>query len=131
MTTIPFRIYTISNEIVQIAMETLTLPLFSTTRETPILIPQQREVVPPKKPSYESNQHTVITSALGAIFPTQTEENKVTKTRRILGETARALSDEHIETIITQFQFLIDSWLDEFEHDIFGGMTLKEVVNEK
>ena len=111
-------------------MESLTLPLFTTTKETPILIPKQKEVPPPKKPSIESNPHSALTNALSSIFPTQTEETKVSKTRRILGETARALSDEQIETIVTQFQFLVDSWLDEFEKDDFNGLTLKEVVSE-
>ncbi len=112
-------------------METLNLPLFSTTRETPILIPQQREGVPPKKPSYELNPHAVITNSLNSIFPTQTEENKVTKTRKVLGETANTLSNEQIETVITQFQYLMDTWLDEYEREVFSGMTLKEVINEK
>lgn len=111
-------------------METLTLPLFSTTKETPILIPQQKEDTPPKKAFIEANPHAALTNALSSIFPTQTEETKVSKTRRILGDTARTLSDEQIETIVTQFQFLIDSWLDEFEKDVFNGLTLKEVVNE-
>lgn len=112
-------------------METLTLPFFTTTKETPILIPQQKEDPPPKKASIEPNPHVVLTNALNSILPTQIEENKILKTRRILGETGRTLSDEQIETIVTQFQFLVDSWLDEFEKEVFNGMTLKEVINEK
>jgi hypothetical protein len=41
------------------------------------------------------------------------------------------LSDEQVEVIAGQFQFLIDSWLDEFEKEIFDGLTLKEIINNK
>ena len=36
------------------------------------------------------------------------------------------MSDEQVPCIATEFQFLIDTWLDEFEKDVFNGMTLKE-----
>ncbi len=111
-------------------MQTTELPLFSAIK-TPILIPQQKEITPPQTTVYTPDPHTVITNALGSIFSTPAEEGKVTKTRRILGETAKTFSDEHIETIITQFQFPIDTWMDEYERDVFSGLTLKEVINEK
>lgn len=86
---------------------------------------------PISKQSVETwNPQAPIEQALNAIFSAQKEENKTTRTRRILGETARMLSDEQIECINAEFQFLIDSWLDEFEKNIFNGMTLKEILNE-
>jgi len=50
--------------------------------------------------------------------------------RKALGETAKSLPDEQIETITTEFQFLIDSWMDDFEKEVFSGQTLKEVLND-
>lgn len=77
------------------------------------------------------NPQVNLEKVLNSIFPQQQEENNITRTRRHLGETAKTLSDEQIQIIVTGFQFLIDAWLDEYERDVFKGMTLKEVLNEK
>lgn len=112
-------------------MQTQELPLFSTLQTTPILIPRQEEIIHSTKKSHEPHPYATLTNTLNSLFPTQTQENKATKTRKALGQTAEAFSDEQVETIVTQFQFLIDSWLDEYERDVFKGLTLKEVINEK
>ena len=83
-----------------------------------------------KPPVIAPNPHTSIENALNAIFPEKIEENRITRTRRLLSETAKTLSDEQIECINAEFQFLIDTWLDEFEKEVFTGRTLKEVLNE-
>ena len=83
-----------------------------------------------KPPVAAPNPHTSIENALNTIFPEKAEENRTTRTRRLLGETAKTLSDEQIECINAEFQFLIDTWLDEFEKEVFIGKTLKEVLNE-
>ncbi len=81
-------------------------------------------------PKNEStNPQIPLENALNSLFPTQTEESKILKTRKNLGETAKTLSDPQVETLITEFQFLIDTWLDEYEREICSGMTLKEVLN--
>ncbi len=84
-----------------------------------------------QSPLSSSHPLAPLEKALQDILPQNTEENTVVKTRRILGEKAKSLSDEQIECAVTEFQFLITNWLDEFEKDIFNGMTLKEVLNEK
>jgi hypothetical protein len=76
--------------------------------------------------SYNSIEH-----AISAIFPTPAVEKKLTKTRSLLGEASHSLSNEQVECLISEFQFLVDTWLDEFEQDVFGGKTLKEVLNEE
>lgn len=108
----------------------MELPLFSASKVTPVRSPQKNEVVPSQKSSYSPTPHSAITNSLSSIFPSQAEENRTSKTRRILGETAKTLSDAHIETIVAQFQYLIDSWMDEYERNIFNGQTLKKVINE-
>ncbi len=97
-------------------METLNL----------ITCPQAQE----RKESYSNPQKT-LENALNAIFPQQIEENKALSTRRILSETAKSFSDEQIECLVTDFQFLINTWLDEFESHVFEGKTLKELLGEK
>jgi len=81
--------------------------------------------------THSQNPQVTLETTLNSIFPQSTEESSILRTKRILGETAKALSDEQISCIVTEFQFLINSWLDEFEKEIFSGSTLRQVLNEK
>lgn len=131
LTTILIRIYTISNEIVITYKTDMELSLYSTQPHSinrDIFKP--KEIQPEKQQTYTPNPHASIEQALQSLFPEQAEENKIARTRKNLGETAKTLSDEQIDCINAEFQFLIDTWLDEYEKDIFSGMTLKEVINK-
>ncbi len=77
------------------------------------------------------NPKIALENVLSEIFPQPTEENKVYRTRQLLGSRAQNLSDEEIETIISEFDYLINTWLDVFEKNIFQGMTLKEILKDK
>ena len=61
------------------------------------------------------------------------EQNQQTKTvqeaRDILGESAQSLSDEQVHDLVTEIQYLVDSWLEEYEQKIFEGKTLKEIIH--
>lgn len=116
MTTIPFGIYNYLNR--DNYMETLNLlhyPSIETTTTTALI----------------SGPQVQLKNALSAIFPQPTEENQIISARRKLGKTAKILTDEQIECMITDFQYLIDTWLDEFECEVFGGKTLKKLLGEK
>jgi len=78
-----------------------------------------------------SGPQVQLKNALSAIFPQPTEENQIISARRKLGETAKTLTDEQIECMVTDFQYLIDTWLDEFECEVFGGKTLKKLLGDK
>lgn len=110
-------------------MEALNLPLYPTLEARP-------KVIPPFKPNSISQQQNYINplasleNTLNSILLSPVEETNVIKTRRILGEIANTLSDEQIECVVTEFQFLINSWLDEFEKDLFNNKTLKEILHE-
>ena len=62
--------------------------------------------------------------------PLEHTEN-LAKAREILGKLANELSDEELKTIVTEIQFLTDSWLDEFEKSIFEGKTLNKLLIEE
>lgn len=96
----------IQNEIVNKAMETTELTLQTTPR-------------------------TSIENAIKSVFPEKEEERKIAKTRSTLGEVGTKLSAEQIECINSEFQFLAETWLDEFEKGVFEGKTLKEILNEE
>lgn len=98
-------------------METLKLPLYpSAQHSTELFVP---------------NPQKTLENALNAIFPQEIEEAKFSGTKRKLGETAKKLTDEQIECMMTDFQYLIDTWLDEFEKNVFEGKTLKILLGEK
>lgn len=127
MTTISFEIYTIFNEIVFTTMQIQELSLYPTIQPTKTTH-NIAQILPE---NISSNPQASIETVLNSMFPQQAEESKIAKTRKILNATAKTLSDEQIECINSEFQFLIDSWLDEYEKDVFNGMTLKEVLNGK
>ena len=109
-------------------METLNLPSFNTSEPTPrVVLNSIKEI---SEQSYKpTNLQAPIENALNSLFPDQSEENKVARMRKHLGQTAETLSDPQVETIMTEFQFLIDTWMDEYEREVFNGLTLKDVLN--
>ncbi len=70
-------------------------------------------------------------SQLDKLFPNQATINKVEKNRKHLGELNELLSEEQLQSMTSDFQFLIDAWLDQFETEIFGGMTLQNLLKGK
>jgi hypothetical protein len=61
------------------------------------------------------------------ILNTSTEE--LEKAREILGNTVKNLSDQELQKVITQFDHLLDMWMETYERSIFDGKTLDELVN--
>lgn len=80
---------------------------------------------------YSLNPLTSLDSALNAIFPENIQESKLLGTKRKLGEKVKTFTDEQIECLVTDFQYLVDTWLDEFEKSVFEGQTLQELLGEK
>ena len=52
---------------------------------------------------------------LQTIFPSKQEETQLQKARRIMGCATDDLSDEELKTAITEFQYLLNEWMYEFE----------------
>ena len=71
-----------------------------------------------------------LDAALGHIFPDKREETALQLARRIMGDEIKDLSDEEVGTHLTQFHFLLQSWLDEFEREIFADKTLQQILKE-
>ncbi len=107
-------------------METLTLPIYPTLEHKVNPVPK----VNISQQFNYTNPQALLENAIESLLPQYQEESLVVKTRRNLGKTAETLSDEQIECIVAEFQFLANSWLDEFEQEVFRGKTLKEVLNE-
>lgn len=109
-------------------MQSTELPLLQTQQSKTNVNNSSNEFTSQTLPT---NPFSVLDSSFNRIFTHNPEEKMVLKMRRMLGDTATTLSDEKVECLATEFQFLINAWLDEYERDVFEGMTLKEVLNEK
>jgi hypothetical protein len=77
-----------------------------------------------------TSPHASIDTALRQIFTPASEETRVQKARRAMGDSVAALCDEDIEVYLTEFQYLIDKWLDEYESSVFDGQTLRQVLGQ-
>lgn len=77
------------------------------------------------KPANKSFEET-----LENIFTVNKDESRLQKARRILGETAVGLSDLDLQSSLAEFEFLLDSMMDEFEKQIFNNKTLRQVLME-
>lgn len=88
----------------------------------------------PRKPATLSSslrQHSAsIDAALQGIFKSTQEETRLQQVRRIMGSEIDCLSDEELEVCLTEFQHLIDEWLDAFEQELFDGQTLKQILGQ-
>lgn len=58
------------------------------------------------------------------------EEIDLAKARSILGNIARKMSDDELKDACVEMQYLIETWLDEYERSIFDGKTLRELLGE-
>ncbi len=96
--------------------------------------PQVKSLTSPTKKSTARlsetlHQHTAsIDEALQSIFKSSQEETRLQQTRRTMGDSVSHLSDDELEVCLTEFQHLIDEWLNAFEHELFDGQTLKQVL---
>jgi hypothetical protein len=73
---------------------------------------------------------TGLEITLQSIFPTKQDESKLQKARRILGDIAIDIPDTELESNIAEFQYLVNSWLDEYEKQVFDNKTLREILRE-
>jgi len=72
----------------------------------------------------------VLESSFDSLFGRDQEESKVQKARAILGSSVDGVQDDELSTYLTQFQYLLDEWLDIYEKQIFNGLTLQQVLQE-
>lgn len=73
-----------------------------------------------------------IRKPLDELFPEQKyEEKDIQKAKEILGALANEFSTGQLKDIITEIRYLAECWLDDFEREMFSGLTLKELLHEK
>ncbi len=71
-----------------------------------------------------------LESAFQSVYGDLKEESRLQKARRIMGGLLIDTPDEELEVYITELEYLIANWLDEFERQAYDGQTLKELLQE-
>lgn len=80
----------------------------------------ENHFVPDQQGTYEQ---------LNGLFEEQNfQQRRVQEAREILGDSAKDLSDDQVFELVTNVQFLVDVWEEEFEKEVFGGKTLNELL---
>lgn len=90
------------------------------------------QVTPKPSPQVNNSENTSISKSLNDLFPEQQyEERNIQRAKDILGDLTSKLSPEELKIAITEIQFLVQIWIDDFEREIFDGLTLSELLHEK
>lgn len=56
------------------------------------------------------------------------EDTDIEEAREILGDTVKNLTDDELKDQMVMVQYLIETWMDEFERKTFNGKTLNELL---
>ena len=104
-------------------------------REEQIILPltQILDNVTPKPIERQSLARTPpLRDSLRSLFPEQEHDEKdIKEAKEILGELAKEFSDTELKDLVAQIEYLAESWLDDFEREQFGGLTLRELLHER
>lgn len=58
------------------------------------------------------------------------EEVDIEKAKTILGDIVKQMTDDQLKDTCVEMQYLIETWLDDYERSIFDGKTLRELLGE-
>lgn len=87
--------------------------------------PQETLDIPGLKSSSQG-----IYDQLNNLYSEQDKQQKsIQEARDILGETASEITDAQVYELITEVQYLADTWIEEFERNVFDGKTLEELLH--
>lgn len=121
-------------------MESVELQLFEQTQdinsniEDKITVPLA-EVLNKAQPTHTSSSEPIsnkLSKSLDDLFPEQkVEEKNIQRAREILGDLAAELTPAQLKDAIVETQYLVSTWLDDFEREIFKGKTLQELLHDK
>lgn len=57
-------------------------------------------------------------------------EKDLVDAKNILGDIAKDWTDEQLKNELVKINYLVESWLDDFEKRVFEGKTLAETISE-
>lgn len=89
----------------------------------------ENELLPSLPSDFQNNTQGTY-DQINQLFNEQdSREKAILEAREILGESANEMTDDQIFDLVTEMQYLADSWLEEYEKEVFDGKTLIELLN--
>lgn len=74
----------------------------------------------------------VLNNALSKLFPeNNVEEREIIKMKELLGAKGKGLTTDQIQDLMIKIKYLVNSWIDDFEKEIYDGMTLNQLLASK
>jgi hypothetical protein len=52
----------------------------------------------------------------------------IEKAKALLGDAAKKMTDDDLNDSCVEMQYLVETWLDDYERSIFDGKTLRELL---
>ncbi len=87
------------------------------------------EMKPSLSSDFQDNPQSTY-EQINQLFNEQDNQQKtILEAREILGDGAKDLTDEQVYDLVNEIQYLVDTWLEEFERKTFDGKTLNELLN--
>lgn len=75
---------------------------------------------------------TSVKESLDEMFPEQEyAEKSLKQAKAVLGDLAKDFSTDELKNIVSEIQFLVETWLDDYEREVFDGLTLRELLHER
>lgn len=85
-----------------------------------------------EEPKQSLEQTPSFNQALNNLFPEQLYDDKeIRKAKEVLGSITAELTPQQLEVVVTEVKYLAETWLDDFEREVFGGQTLNELLHNK
>ena len=92
----------------------------------------KKEQITTKLPdsSYPSQfDQTGIYDQINQYFSEQDKQQKIVlEAREVLGQSAESMNDVQVYDLFNEMYYLVETWMEEFEKNAFGGKTLKELL---
>ena len=96
--------------------------------DSQIILNQESPILPNLPSDFQSNKQGAY-DQINQLFNEQDQQEKtVQEARDILGESAKDLTDSEVYDMVNEVQYLVDTWLEEFERKTFDGKTLNELL---
>ncbi len=108
-------------------MDAVELKLFELKKDSNSTVKSaQNLLVEEVKPT--SNRIDVYDKINHFFNESDSDVKAIEQARQILGDDAKTLRTEQIQDLLSNIDYLVNSWIEEFERSVFDGKTFNELI---
>jgi hypothetical protein len=93
--------------------------------------PKEERVITAKNEKTVNNLSEPANKLPEDFLPEQGYEKEIDEARKILGKKATKFTREQLKDTVIEIKYLVSTWLDEVERELFDGQTLNELLHDK